>query len=1364
MESQLSKTLIGKSASRLPLTMSMPLAKALMEYDNGNYRDSLTLLLDFFEMSVQWLNCYFLGLACAVPAAAADGGARRAVKFIDAKRPLSFGDSVNELFVPLLKTMQGCCPEHPLVAALCTHVAKGKTNILSGSATRPGVIKIRNNYKGHGTMLAQSKYREAVDMISPHLEAMLLGLQPLTEADVHCVTSDGTAVSVLGKWNSMPQTPEGDIPGHYYVGFGGFPRIDLYPLVITKLDRYICVFQTLKDEKVKYESSDENIYGFETDSYNADFDRFLKRISPGFDISKEANWDEILDCASRLSSAYIRQVKDDKKYSSELFVDRTALTGVFTDFIRSGRTLLPLKGDAGQGKTNQLCYWAESLLAKRKAVLMFGGSGFAETSLPVRLREIFGVSPRKDLGRLLSHIHAKAEESGEYVYFLFDAVNECLSYNSAQPAGTGAPVLLFTDILSSLVSGSFPRFKVVTTCRSYTWKNQILPFLPLPGELTYENDEASTVVGFSDSETESAYRNYVELYQMLTPFEKIDRRIRLRLRDPLMMNFVSSNYVGESLSDEPADYSSVALFAKMISDIREKSFAGRKQCEILDELSDYIMRSYLRGEAADSVTDLMLRPALADAGHPLHRLSTLIYGKNGLSVAYTELLNRRDRPILRESAKTAGGVAFRSVEFIYERFLEYMLAGAFLRMHPCPSAADYVSALGSGSLNVVFIDSLRNAVVMEIERTADFGVLLDLISRHQDKPGVTMLVNEVLDVLIAENFEPKLGQFIPMMLSAAPSDPGIIGRFNELRHLIASNKATAETIASLNHLAGELAPTVSLRNAACLTVKNMLLTDYFNENLYGIDTLGFLLTLITDEIEDVSNEACKSAYYLSRRTSTHSHTPLRENLTRRIIREMYADIRSRTIAGNLMRGNRRRAVTFVEAATRLATLLIIDATVAPVQDKEMISEMLGEIKGIASYFTWKFRLVKMFMPFFQTIMRRQLTFQSVYVNNIVEYQGFWTDGVVPASAPEGSWSRPRLKEAMEFVGFYNRHGAASRSEERERELQKFRRFLPMVKSAYLSGCSFSYFIMERILVIVGTADWSAVREVFTELLSDENRGFEWFDYMQMSLLYCLTQIEVHSAQTNSEIIEIFTREAEDWTARCRGLFKARYSHKANPTGLYKRNVATWYCASYCHHGGDNIPREGDTIPVPVLYRLIDTATAGADKELLFHLLDNIAELISDFGYVKTGLAALRYIMTKYTTREQTDLLDNAPCGSRDYGSETLLSRIGSVLSTAKTYFPEETDAFLRAEIAGLPFPGVESFRDEIINYNSGGEKLSDLFTHKFGNFLIWSLLNEKEVDDFAYEAVCAATETRDCFAWFDRVIHILSRKMFNIEI
>lgn len=54
-----------------------------------------------------------------------------------------------------------------------------------------------------------------------------------------------------------------------------------------------------------------------------------------------------------------------------------------------------------------------------------------------------------------------------------------------------------------------------------------------------------------------------------------------------------------------------------------------------------------------------------------------------------------------------------------------------------------------------------------------------------------------------------------------------------------------------------------------------------------------------------------------------------------------------------------------------------------------------------------------------------------------------------------------------------------------------------------------------------------------------------------------------------------------------------------------------------------------------------------------------------------------------------------------------------------------------------------------------------MLTHKFGNFLIFSLLNVRPVDTFSIEAMGATTKSRNSFAWFEQVVKILIKHLFQ---
>ena len=165
-----------------------------------------------------------------------------------------------------------------------------------------------------------------------------------------------------------------------------------------------------------------------------------------------------------------------------------------------------------------------------------------------------------------------------------------------------------------------------------------------------------------------------------------------------------------------------------------------------------------------------------------------------------------------------------------------------------------------------------------------------------------------------------------------------------------------------------------------------------------------------------------------------------------------------------------------------------------------------------------------------------------------------------------------------------------------------------------------------------------------------------------------------------------------------------------------------------------------------------------------HLIENISELVADSGYIYTALDLLHAVFTKIDSQEILDELDAKADLRYSNTEQDIVTLIGKVLGTAKNYFPAEVNAFLKRDLTGLSFPGIPKYKDEILSYNPGGEKLSDLFTHKFGNFLIWSLIHEEPVDNFAYEAMCLAPDSKDSFEWFDKVVRVLFVHLFKVKL
>ena len=191
---------------------------------------------------------------------------------------------------------------------------------------------------------------------------------------------------------------------------------------------------------------------------------------------------------------------------------------------------------------------------------------------------------------------------------------------------------------------------------------------------------------------------------------------------------------------------------------------------------------------------------------------------------------------------------------------------------------------------------------------------------------------------------------------------------------------------------------------------------------------------------------------------------------------------------------------------------------------------------------------------------------------------------------------------------------------------------------------------------------------------------------------------------------------------------------------------------------------GDDRPVPRFYELIDQAIDTNDKELLFHLIENISELITDIGYVQTALHLLKHILLRYDTQEKVDALNAVHLDRDGIYQYDLVRLVGNIFSTAKNYAPETIDLFIQREIVGLSFPGVNTYREEILNYHPSGENLSDLLTHRFGNFLMWGLLNVGAADDFSVEAIAASSKAKDSFAWYEQGVKIFVKHFFGVKI
>ena len=324
---------LDQCINRLPYTLASPIGNVCLEVGRENYGKAMNYMLDFFEISTQYLFCV---LYAKLSGMYVKQGSARAVELhkfinrIDSKRPLAFGDWVNDLFCPMVGLAVKEFPDDALCMSLQANVVNRKRNILLGDKRNPSVVNIRNRYKGHTTTLSEALYHDVVFTLEERMLVMASALLPLTEW--HFVSRSGDKCLLLNgmKPVEVPLQEIGAImqPGHYYVSSkaladaGEEDLLDLFPLVHCSEKGYIYVFQSLKGEYITFVSSNVNALNVEDDCYNEHLDAYFQKILPTFDVAKDLNWDAYKDLMKRESNRFLAQAYSEKKYNAELFVDQ----------------------------------------------------------------------------------------------------------------------------------------------------------------------------------------------------------------------------------------------------------------------------------------------------------------------------------------------------------------------------------------------------------------------------------------------------------------------------------------------------------------------------------------------------------------------------------------------------------------------------------------------------------------------------------------------------------------------------------------------------------------------------------------------------------------------------------------------------------------------------------------------------------------------------------------------------------------------------------------------------------------------------------------------------------------------------------
>lgn len=1321
-----------------PSLLEKPYRAFKERYEAGDVRTAFSYMIDFFTTCESYFAIILAALYKKHKDDIADFGRITAViQTIEDSRPLSLG-SWDDIFHRLVDDARQQWPDNPFIKCL-SEICYNKDNVFRGNGkSDPSFVTIRNDsFLGHDTTSSNNQVEKYIEKLTDRMER----LKEASKSVVEC----GLDLSN-----------------------------DLHPLVHTdECGEYF--LQTLKGNgKISFTSNDEDVKRKEVNVYNAAFETWIRPLLPSFEIRKSLSWIKICKCSKAETDKYIEHLKKKEgKYTPELFVERKAIEREFEQFVNSDKLFMPILGEAGQGKSNQLCHWAENRKSVDDFALILKGSDFADKTLPNKLREVFNPLSNDtnknfngwDFPEMLALFcdAAQADNKDRKLFFFIDALNEAVHYFGAK--NNESIQTLFQDIYSQFKESSGNRVKVIFTCRSYTWRKQIAPLLAQQKQalfFTQDNGSPLTLTGFQDDEMRRAYENYKQKDSIQTEYDSLPLQCRFRLKDPLLLNFACQTYHGKPLPTHSQDFTSIALFNQLLDKKREYDNYGSQKVGILETMAEILFDSFENGVAADSI-------GLPSKEHP--NLHKLLYYNNEESTAFNNL--EKDKTFISNTGS--------KIQFVYERFMEFMLARhCYLRERAKlqtgePIPANIIKEIfdSTKARNEVFVNVMQNVLIMDYANTGNPETIIHLLKDYGDDFEIYNLVSATLNVMILENYEADLFKLQRALIShISEDDRKDIKDYNKNSKTIDAELADAEIIEEHARLTNKLAPLIRLRTLAAASIVNgMLLTDYNNNNLYSEDVYELLWQLMEDPIVEVRNTACMLAYYVSGKNKTLTGTPLEHNISEIIIDKMHNYLLESTLFQHISKPKRRtRAINFLETATRLNVLRIIDLMLTErEEDRAKALGYLEETRNVVKHITYRYRVVKVMMPFLKIIIKRQLTFQSAYVNNLNEYAAFWESSGIPKHAPNGEWSRERMVAISNFFYLYSRYFDHD-SHTLKPDAPDFKLFEKDVLSAYTTGDSFSYFVLERILVVVGIASWETVASVIEKMESVIKKS-KWPDYTQMSFIYILYQLGLKMDKVPDILLEMLERNCEEWTERCRGYFEACNSGKANGLKLYKRNVMTWYACVRCAKNGDIFEDES----VPLFSKLINKAIDNHDKELLVHLIQNISELITDSGLIHTALGLLKIILKRICDEDAIKQFednfknrkiktDPSEKLTTQIKNTQLIPLIGKVLGTAMNYYPQEVTDFLTFETHDLTFPGIQKYRDEILGFNPGGEKLPDLFTHKFGNFIIWALIHEQNVDDTVVECLAGASKTKKCLDFFDKGVRIVFEHLFKCKL
>lgn len=1378
--------LLDTAYAELPFSIVNPIDQYEQYLEEGDYLRAFKRAIDFFEIAIQYTSALLIS-KLNHRQVVFDDELKSVIKVI-VDKPLSFGDWVNSIFLVLVKKGQELMPEDELCNVLFDGLYRNKgSQMLLGSGGKDeasaGIVYFRNHYFGHDTISSNNTYKEALIHVEARIWKVLELLLPLRQHQFFVL---GQMIDDISETKSFTVVLDKGIAELKTLRVSGAVQLDEYayyvtqdkithrgrlnpdeliqlsPFVIfhynsevTVDEKFHYIFQTIVSRQLKrmvFISAHEKAQRKETELFKERFWSLLQRVmgkllqNEGGKLSfrKERELTELQELALSQTSMFLNQQLNADKYDPNVFLEREYLAESYRLFSGGDYAGFIILGDAGTGKTNQICHWA-SAAPKTDVVLAYYSKAFGAISLADQLRITFN-EPRKEVQELLENLHDELERANATAFVFFDAINECTNYKDGK-TGNGA-LDLFLAIDEMFVKDKFSRFKIIVSCRSYTWEELMDKELLSHRASRYftAEDRAGQHValkGFTQAEFTAVYPKYADKFNLRTSLETLleDRYhfVLQRLFDPLILKTASQNFEGREFPADTRQFDSTKLFAQRLKTI-EKQERGRQQIHVLEAFTTLLWEDF-----ADSIDLKTLFGAYDMETHALHRFAGRIF-KNDSLVFHPDFTGLLEAGILRIDK------GFRQqIRFVYERFNEFLFAQHFLSIHasrenastPIPASA-YEEVLTRAGHSTVIIASLRNALIMDYGfKGNDPATLIQLARSPQYEAQA--LVEETLSVLMDENYGDVFGILESMLGFELDSAAEWLSDRLDTEKLLASPKKTsrlsAEKLAGikseLEETHAQLVTIARVRKMAISLIYKIFKSDRVEEWIRrpAYDPNRLLWMAMADPLPEVRDCASIYIYYIARYDA---------DMGRRIVTALSDKVMQTPLIKLLGRSSRKELQqSYIEPACRVGLFLVIDGLIER-QDYGLALGILDTWKKVVRRFSLNHVLIRAVMPFFKILLARQAVVQKEYVNNGIEYGHFWD--TIPKQATAPTWSQ------------YAHYGLVRYLDPSETDFAKHE---STVLNAYRTGDSFSLFLLERVMVVQGIAAWDNIENIVNKLIGG-GAGEKYRDYMELSLLYVLYQISYRIATPTAALDSLYAQLTKTWSIRCKGYYYAHYNDRANGGRPYKHYILNWYAAAYCNRYGDGVAHGEDQSNVPVFRELITQAYEKRDKALLYNCLENMAMLVATSGYHKTALQLFEYLLGLFKNSSEIAEFDRIALAGELY-KKGLRSFICSMLGTVKCYFPKEVDHFIVNRLPTTHFPDVDTFKEEIFNHAASHEGIGDLLTHKFGNFVIWGILNDRDIRKFFMRICEFGYESNSYIEWFDNSIRHAFEQLFEVK-